>query len=653
MGKKSKNKKKVGGGRAAAAAATTTLVSADGRMKEEDGRRFYDLVAFLAEIAVPVLEARRRETLKSNYHPLGWRTFDYSVGAQGMVANSLEVRDAVMSFILREIDWLAEQVDGRRYDAMFSQLFNRRITEEDRDEIRSWRLHVQDDFFCVASRVNEGAIFVQVGSLDESMRMDDFYAEDFHEPRVFLVRGLADSIESLLRNPIANFRRKHPSIAEMHPDSPIALVNTTLLPYNGGITYMTLIKPPVRNHYPSTKALVEATDIAIQASRGAFEQESSITLYRALDAESDSHIRRLAHGALNQNEVPSELQFSFSGGSEQISQDSSTTLFINQVFWTPYAHRSDPRSDAAIRRVIEGPKPFQLEGMKGSAGQEIIFGDDDACPFHNWTAFGEAKPSFKDCCKDSFLRRKLESKQRDNVFLSRIMYEPVEREEAEAIAEKEASCPDAVHDLSKYLRVGYQDVGVVRLTIPTKYVPLVKSRMDNEEIFHAVKRNKWIYFGYIPIRMAQLGIMTMGDIELFPGGIFEGTAMTSGRLTNLIREMKRVCTDIPVTNAEIQMQPSHKLKPDKEALRRNRELLQEGLDLKVSRSIDKKENAPMRKRCAYCSKSESDDNVVLGGCPCKMAYYCRDTDHQKLDWPNHKKACKQARARMKADGGAR
>jgi len=127
--------------------------------------------------------------------------------------------------------------------------------------------------------------------------------------------------------------------------------------------------------------------------------------------------------------------------------------------------------------------------------------------------------------------------------------------------------------------------------------------------------------------------------------------MTAVRLTHLIREMKHVCRDLPVMGAALEMQPSHKVKPDKDALERNRELLQEGYDsFEIKHSIDKEENAGMRRRCGYCGVSEKEEGgdggaVDLSRCPCKTAYYCCPA-HQKAHWPEHKDQCKAIRARI-------
>jgi len=153
-------------------------------MTERNSRRFNDLIAFLMEIAVPLLEARRKECQLENYTPIGWKKYDEATRSTGMVGNSVDAKVHVMSFILKAINLLVEEVDSHRHDALFVSMFNRRLTESDRNEIRSWRTHIQDDFFYVTTRSNEGGVLVQVGSYK---MVNELNQNDVHEPRVFVV----------------------------------------------------------------------------------------------------------------------------------------------------------------------------------------------------------------------------------------------------------------------------------------------------------------------------------------------------------------------------------------------------------------------------------------------------------------------------------
>ena len=179
-----KSRKNKSSGNKKSSVAGSNSISADGRMTETNGRRFYDLLTFLAEIAVPLLEARRKDAQRENYIPIGWKKYDDATRSMGMAANLVDAEVYVMSFILKSINLLVEEVDSHRHDALFVSMFNCRLTESDRNEIRSWRMHIQDDFFYVTTRSNEGGVLVQVGS---NKMVNELQNNDVHEPRVFVV----------------------------------------------------------------------------------------------------------------------------------------------------------------------------------------------------------------------------------------------------------------------------------------------------------------------------------------------------------------------------------------------------------------------------------------------------------------------------------
>ena len=106
--------------------------------------------------------------------------------------------------------------------------------------------------------------------------------------------------------------------------------------------------------------------------------------------------------------------------------------------------------------------------------------------------------------------------------------------------------------------------------------------------------------------------------------------------------------EIPILDADIEMRPSHKMKPEEEILKQNMEIMQEeGLDeLKISISINKKEHEGARCKCAYCGNTEIDHGANLSKCPCKLVYFC-SKECQQAHWPNHKAKCKIARDKMK------
>jgi hypothetical protein len=301
MGKKSKRNNRI---KSNSPRSVTTLAEQDGRMPRREGIRFYDLLSFLAEIAVPRLEAKRKE-------PLGWKSTDLENGVVAFAgtANTRKVEGIVLAFILEDIDWLVEQVDSGRYDEMFLRLYGCHLTAEDKKEIQSWKLHILDDFFVVTHRPREGAVFVQVGRLQERDQLLESRAEpswfqaDYHEPRVFVVQGLlAEPLQQSLQTVLNRFEHDNPSLKSKYPELSICQIRTALLPYNGGITYITRYSTP-ENRYNSPKDLAAATKVAVQACKAAFANDSAVVLYRYLNPETDAHVRRLKSDPLNQNDT--------------------------------------------------------------------------------------------------------------------------------------------------------------------------------------------------------------------------------------------------------------------------------------------------------------------------------------------------------------
>eukprot|EP00978_Attheya_sp_CCMP212_P001531 scaffold3163_cov60-Attheya_sp.AAC.1 len=167
-------------------------------MQEHQGRRFYGLLQVLTAMVLPKLSAERASapgagTVKA---PLQWNSSDIG-------ANSTETQDMVMHYSLQEIDWLVEQVEKNTTDrcnlAIIQQsMGRRRLSKGEKEEIQSFKVHVKDDFFVLGHIPGKGAILVQVGRLwHQEPLPHDMIQDEYHEPRVFVVQGLMDSLSSL------------------------------------------------------------------------------------------------------------------------------------------------------------------------------------------------------------------------------------------------------------------------------------------------------------------------------------------------------------------------------------------------------------------------------------------------------------------------
>lgn len=139
--------------------ARLSLVDEQGRMHREDGIRFYGLLDFIALSCIDAIEKERRVT--PNIPPLNWPARD---GLQKMPD---AVRSIVMSYILRNIDRLSAEVDLGIHDELFLKCFSRSIEEKDKDDIRSWKNHLFDDFIVVDHISHKGTVLVQVGRVQQ------------------------------------------------------------------------------------------------------------------------------------------------------------------------------------------------------------------------------------------------------------------------------------------------------------------------------------------------------------------------------------------------------------------------------------------------------------------------------------------------------
>jgi hypothetical protein len=104
-------------------------------------------------------------------------------------------------------------------------------------------------------------------------------------------------------------------------------------------------------------------------------------------------------------------------------------------------------------------------------------------------------------------------------------------------------------------------------------------------------------------------------------GVFEAKTMTVERLAALIPMMKLVCVDMRILEASLEMQPSHKMKPDPGAFEKNKALLQDGLQCEVRASINKEINEGFVVKCGFCGITEKDGSPLFK-CACKSIFYC-------------------------------
>jgi hypothetical protein len=169
MGKKTKRniRKKVEG------APSSMRITLDGQMPSRECKWFNSLLDFLSHIELPRLEKKRKKVFKDS-KPLDWR-FPIS-------SNSIDNQKMMILSILTDMDLLAEEVQSGKHDDLFLRKFGVPITAQDKAEIASWKMHVEDDFFVVNHRPREGAVFVQCGRLDGEKGL----GLNSHEPRVSL-----------------------------------------------------------------------------------------------------------------------------------------------------------------------------------------------------------------------------------------------------------------------------------------------------------------------------------------------------------------------------------------------------------------------------------------------------------------------------------
>ena len=166
--------------------AASPRLDADGHMPERQSRRFYGLLNVLAAMALPKLNAERASV--PGAIPLQWNP-------NGTSTDCIDSRETVFNYILQEMDWLVEQIesnDNSHHQLIIQQVLGRRVLSKgEKEEIRSWRVHIRGDFFVLGHIPGQGDVLVQVGRLQHQELLPPHVIQhDHHEPRVFVVQGL-------------------------------------------------------------------------------------------------------------------------------------------------------------------------------------------------------------------------------------------------------------------------------------------------------------------------------------------------------------------------------------------------------------------------------------------------------------------------------
>jgi len=150
---------------------------------------------------------------------------------------------------------------------------------------------------------------------------------------------------------------------------------------------------------------------------------------------------------------------------------------------------------------------------------------------------------------------------------------------------------------------------------------LVQSMLAETHLFHQILATNWMYLGYHPMVLPQMGLMPFGDIELdMNKGEIKLITMSENRLKQLSSLLKEMMAfgHIPIVDATIEVNGMAGKKPDPQAVERCKQILVDGLDIQVG-STKQNKNFMRHKICAWCGSNEEDK---LKHCSsCQQVYY--------------------------------
>lgn len=163
----------------------------DGTLTPEELRRFHAIVEVLSGIAT-TLEQPGAKWIPQSHHALPCH----------------ELADLLLKLALPNIESIAQDVEAGRHDGLIRKSLGRRLTMVEKKVIRSWKNYITGQFMVVDHIPNKGSVLLQIYSFDPKGKLC------LCQPRLFLVRGLGITAQ---KN---------------------SCVQTTLLPFCGGLTYL-------------------------------------------------------------------------------------------------------------------------------------------------------------------------------------------------------------------------------------------------------------------------------------------------------------------------------------------------------------------------------------------------------------------------------